>query len=188
MNTVQSSRLPQVAYLFWTLLTLQVIGLSYLTLGLASNTKLRSFPRFLASYTLNMMIVAYAFAVSSNIIFIFTGRTWFATSEAIVLVLILAVMMAFLVSISTVWGLRGLGNLKRDWSVHFRARLAEKTAKVSSGPVVSRGSLVPFQVLLRPIDNEWSPTCPRRRLNALILRGVLVSLRKGHRTFSRLPC
>ncbi len=119
VNTVQSSGVPQVAYLFWTLLTLQVIALSYLTLGLASNTKLRSFPRFLASYTLNMMITAYAFTVSNNLLLIFTGRTWFSNSEALVLVLALAVTLSFLVSASNVWGLTRLGDLKRDWSVRF---------------------------------------------------------------------
>ncbi len=119
VNTVQSSGVPQIAYLFWTLLTLQVVALSYLTLGLTSNTKLRSFPRFLASYALNMMITAYAFTVSNNLLLIFTGRTWFANSEALVLVIALAVTLSFLVSISNVWGLTRLGDLKREWSVRI---------------------------------------------------------------------
>lgn len=119
VNTVQTSGVPQVAYLFWTLLTLQVVALSYLTLGLTANTKLRSFPRFLASYALHMMIAAYAFTVSNNILLIFTGRTWFANSEALVLVIALAVTLAFLISASNVWGLTRLGDLKREWSVRF---------------------------------------------------------------------
>ncbi len=119
VNTVQSSGVPQIAYLFWTLLTVQVVALSYLTLGLTSNTKLRSFPRFLANYALNMMITAYAFTVSNNLLLIFTGRTWFANNEALVLVIALAVMMSFLVSVSNVWGLTRLGDLKREWSVRI---------------------------------------------------------------------
>jgi hypothetical protein len=119
VNTVQSSGVPQAAYLFWTLLTLQVIALSYLSLGLTSNTKLGSFPRFLASYALNMMITAYAFTVSNNLLLIFTGRTWFANSEALVLVIALAVTFSFLVSISNVWGLTRLGDLMREWKVRY---------------------------------------------------------------------
>ncbi len=119
VNTVQNSGLPQVAYLFWSLLILQVVALSCLTLGLASNEKLRSFPRFLASYTLYMMIAAYSFTVSNNILLIFTGRTWFQNSYALVLVVALAVTLAFILSVSSVWGLTRLSDLKRDWRVHF---------------------------------------------------------------------
>jgi len=119
VNTVQNSGVPQVAYLFWTLLTLQVVALSYLTLGLATNTKLRSFPRFLAGYALNMMITAYAFTVSNNLLLIFTGRTWFANSEALVLVIALAVTFSFLVSISNVWGFTRLGDLVHEWKVRY---------------------------------------------------------------------
>ncbi len=119
INSVQSSGLPQVAYLFWTLLMVQVFAFAYLTLGLTLNTKLRSFPRFLASYALQMMIAAYAFTVSNNLLLIFTGRTWFTNSGALVLVIALAVMLAFVLSASNVWGLRHLGDLKREWSVRF---------------------------------------------------------------------
>ncbi len=119
VNTVQSSGLPQVAYLFWSLLILQVVALSCLTLGLASNPKLRAFPRFLASYTLYMIIAAYAFTVSNNFLLIFTGRTWFQNSEAPMLVIATAVTLAFLLSVSTVWGLTHLSDLKRDWKVRL---------------------------------------------------------------------
>jgi hypothetical protein len=66
-----------------------------------------------------MMITAYAFTVSNNIFLIVTGRTWFANNQALVAVIALAVTLSFLVSISTVWGLRRLGDLKRDWRVQF---------------------------------------------------------------------
>jgi hypothetical protein len=66
-----------------------------------------------------MMITAYAFTVSNNLLLILTGRTWFENSEALVLVIALAVTMSFLVSVSNVWGLTRLGDLKRDWKVHI---------------------------------------------------------------------